>query len=765
MPTTQSSKEHHVAVLAFPFGSHDLTILGLTRRLARALPKVQFSFLSTAKSNDSMFSAFKPEDIPSNVKPYDVEDGVPMDHVFSENPLEILELFLKAAHGNFKKGLDVAEIESGKKVTCLIADMFLTFVADMAKGMEASWIPLCVAVPYVLSAHVYTDLIRRLYNNDGAKFEPQTLDFIPGLNGFRFSDLSEEILPRESGETFFSYELSKIGCLLPQATAIVMNFCQELYSAPLLEDLKFVFPNLLNVGFLTQELPPPELPPSDSDQTGCLLWLDKQEPKSVAYIGFGTVASPEGNELTAIAEALEESKIPFIWSLNENCKRHLPNGFIQRTKNYGKIVSWAPQSQILGHVSIGVFVTHCGANSVFESVANEVPMICRPMFGDHGVNGRLVEEIWGIGVKVEGIVFNKSGLLKSLKLVLGQENGREMRQRSRALRELVLKAAEPSGSASQDFKTLLYDELGDEIISILFIARLASIQAIEANSNVDTEKIVTYWVLFSLISLFESTFMGLLQWLPFWPYMKLTIICWLMIPGFDGAFYVYNHFVHPCLYMDVQTIINWFKKQREFLLEDNFLANGSEALHKLIANESKGREPSMLQKDIKPVQVMEEKEIAAVNSIPETEPNACETQANMLAVACPESKVTTCWELSEIPSDQKQVQKEWTCALCLVTTTCEHDLKMHLRGLRHRAAFVEKMKANNSKKEAEKRAGTSQQIRMNHARNYMNSQFRCSICNIFCCRSEDLDGHLRGKKHLARIEELNNSLVGGKLIA
>ncbi|OMO85285.1 Zinc finger, U1-type [Corchorus capsularis] len=307
----------------------------------------------------------------------------------------------------------------------------------------------------------------------------------------------------------------------------------------------------------------------------------------------------------------------------------------------------------------------------------------------------------------------------------------------------------------------------------------ASIQAIEANSNVDTEKIVTYWVLFSLISLFESTFMGLLQWLPFWPYMKLTIICWLMIPGFDGAFYVYNHFVNPCLYMDVQTIMSWFKKQREFLLEDNFLANGSEALQKLIANESKGREPSMLQKDIKSVQVMEEKEIASVKTIPETEPNASETQANMLAVACPESKVTTttCCDLSEIASDQKQVQKEWTCALCLVTTTSEHDLKMHLRGLRHRAAFVEKMKAKNlhtkpkvsmaSKKEPEKRAGagspTSQQIGKNHAREYMNSQLRCSICNIICCRSEDLNCHLRGKKHLARIEELNNSLVGGKL--
>ena len=65
-----------------------------------------------------------------------------------------------------------------------------------------------------------------------------------------------------------------------------------------------------------------------------------------------------------------------------------------------------------------------------------------------------------------------------------------------------------------------------------------------------------------------------------------------MIPHFDGAFYAYNHFVHPVLYIDVKTIINWFKKQQEFVLKDNFLAeadkyikaHGPEALEKLIAS-------------------------------------------------------------------------------------------------------------------------------------------------------------------------------------
>ncbi|XP_040970072.1 anthocyanidin 3-O-glucosyltransferase UFGT [Gossypium hirsutum] len=412
MSATQSLKEKHVAVLAFPFGSHDLTILGLACKLARAAPNVQFSFFTIPKSNHSKFSTFK-FNVPNNIRTYDVEDGVPVNHVFSGNPVERLDLFLKATLGNFQKGLDVAVMETGRKVNCFVTDMFLTFAADMAEDMKATWIPLCVSIPHNLSAHVYTDLIRRLFSHVGGDKnggQHQTLELIPGLSPMHVKDLSDEILPRHSNETFFSDTLCKIGCVLPRSTAIVMNFCQELYPTPLFDDLKSI---------------------------------------------FGTAAAPPGEELEALAEAIEESDIPFIWSLNNDHKHHLPNGFLQRTNKRGKLVPWAPQAMVLGHASAGVFVTHCGANSVFESIANGVPMVCRPMFGDHWMIGRVVEEIWGVGVKVEGLVFTKSGVLESLKLVLGHEQGRQMRERIKALRELVLKAVAPSGSASQDFKTLV----------------------------------------------------------------------------------------------------------------------------------------------------------------------------------------------------------------------------------------------------------------------------------------------------------------------
>ena len=79
----------------------------------------------------------------------------------------------------------------------------------------------------------------------------------------------------------------------------------------------------------------------------------------MAYVSFGTVVTPPPHEIVAVAEALEASGFPFLWSLKEHLKDLLPRGFLERTSENGKVVAWAPQTEVLGHGSVGVFVTHC----------------------------------------------------------------------------------------------------------------------------------------------------------------------------------------------------------------------------------------------------------------------------------------------------------------------------------------------------------------------------------------------------------------------
>ncbi|XP_010916287.2 HVA22-like protein f [Elaeis guineensis] len=68
-------------------------------------------------------------------------------------------------------------------------------------------------------------------------------------------------------------------------------------------------------------------------------------------------------------------------------------------------------------------------------------------------------------------------------------------------------------------------------------------RAIESPSPHDDQQWLTYWVVYSLITLFELSCWKGLQWFPVWPYMKLVFCLWLVLPIFNGAAYIYENYV------------------------------------------------------------------------------------------------------------------------------------------------------------------------------------------------------------------------------
>ncbi|KAF8400372.1 hypothetical protein HHK36_013670 [Tetracentron sinense] len=438
MPT-----ESHVIVLAFPFGSHAAPLHTLVRKLATAAPDVTFSFFNTAKSNSSI-TALEDHDI-GNLKAYNVADGVPENYVYTGKRQEDIELFMKATPGNFKRAIEVAIEE--KKISCVMSDAFLWFAGDMAEEMKVSWVPLWLSGQFSLSSHFYTDLLRDMIAIAGREDEP--LDFLPGMSGFHIEDLQEGIVFGDM-ESPLSIMLHRMGQMLPRVAAIAINSFEEL-NPTITNDFKSKFQKCLNVGPFSIM----SSVPSDSDESGCLLWLDGQKTASVAYVGFGRLMTPPPHEQAALAEALEASGVPFLWSLKDSLKVNLPYGFLDRTKGRGNVVSWAPQLRVLAHPAVGVFVTHCGWNSVVESVMGGVPMICRPILGDHRLNGRMVTDVWQIGVGIEGGVFTRDGTMWGLDLILSKEKGKRMREKIGVIKEMMEKAIGPQGSSSENFKTLL----------------------------------------------------------------------------------------------------------------------------------------------------------------------------------------------------------------------------------------------------------------------------------------------------------------------
>ncbi|CAK7344584.1 unnamed protein product [Dovyalis caffra] len=112
----------HIAVLAFPFATHAAPLLSLVRKLSTMAPQTKFSFFSTKQSNNKLFQNGGRLE---NIKPYNVNDGLPEDYVFSmENSHEPVEYFLKAVPGNFKQAMDVAGQVIGREITCIMSDAF-----------------------------------------------------------------------------------------------------------------------------------------------------------------------------------------------------------------------------------------------------------------------------------------------------------------------------------------------------------------------------------------------------------------------------------------------------------------------------------------------------------------------------------------------------------------------------------------------------------------------------------------------------------------
>ncbi|CAI9782809.1 unnamed protein product [Fraxinus pennsylvanica] len=148
---------------------------------------------------------------------------------------------------------------------------------------------------------------------------------------------------------------------------------------------------------------PVELTGKKNGRHKCVEWLEKQEPKSVILVSFGTTTSLTDEQITELAIGLDQSGVKFIWVLRdadkcniftgENRKSELPQGFEERVRERGIVErEWAPQLEILAHSATGGFLSHCGWNSCMESISMGVPIAAWPMHSDQPRNAVLITE-------------------------------------------------------------------------------------------------------------------------------------------------------------------------------------------------------------------------------------------------------------------------------------------------------------------------------------------------------------------------------------
>jgi hypothetical protein len=199
----------------------------------------------------------------------------------------------------------------------------------------------------------------------------------------------------------------------------------------------------------------------------CLTWLDMQQPASVIYVSFGSIAVKSEKQLEQLALGLEGSGQPFLWVLRmdiaEGQAAILPEGFEERTKERALFVRWAPQVKVLAHASVGLFLTHSGWNSMLESMSMGVPVVGFPYFGDQFLNCRFAKEVWKIGLDFEDVdlderkVVMKEEVEDVVRRIMTTPEGKKMRDNVYRLKESAAKAFLPGGSSFLNLNTFVKD--------------------------------------------------------------------------------------------------------------------------------------------------------------------------------------------------------------------------------------------------------------------------------------------------------------------
>jgi UDP:flavonoid glycosyltransferase YjiC (YdhE family) len=107
---------------------------------------------------------------------------------------------------------------------------------------------------------------------------------------------------------------------------------------------------------------------------------------------------------------------------------------------------------VLAHDAVGGFVTHCGWNSVLESVMAGVPMVAWPLYAEQRMNRVFLEEEMGLAVAVEGydkddLVVEADEVASKVRWIMDSDGRRLLRERTLAAMRQAKEALREGGES------------------------------------------------------------------------------------------------------------------------------------------------------------------------------------------------------------------------------------------------------------------------------------------------------------------------------
>ncbi|KAM6150529.1 UDP-glucuronosyltransferase 2B17-like isoform 2-T2 [Erethizon dorsatum] len=178
-------------------------------------------------------------------------------------------------------------------------------------------------------------------------------------------------------------------------------------------DLEFPRPTLPNFDFVggLHCKPAKPLPKEMED------FVQSSGDHGVVVFSLGSmVANMTEDRANVIASALGQIPQKVLWRFDGK----KPDSLGPNTRLY----KWIPQNDLLGHPKTRAFITHGGANGVYEAIYHGIPMVGIPLFGEQHDNIATMKAK-GAAVKLDFKSISSTDLLNALKTVINNPSYKE----------------------------------------------------------------------------------------------------------------------------------------------------------------------------------------------------------------------------------------------------------------------------------------------------------------------------------------------------
>ncbi|KAG9141838.1 hypothetical protein Leryth_013961 [Lithospermum erythrorhizon] len=361
-------------------------------------------------------------------------------------------------------------------VTCVVSDGVMSFgikaAFDLGIPQVQFWTAsVCAFIGYL---H-YRELIKRgmfpfkddKYLTDGTL--NTHVDWIPGMPNIRLKDLPSFLRTTDPQDIMFDFMGEEAqNCL--NSSAIMFNTFDE-FEHEALQALvsKFNYPHIYTIGPLTlleKHVPESNVKCLNSSlwkpDSKVFEWLGQREENSVVYVNYGSVTTMSDEHFQEFAGGLANSKQSFLWVTRPDIVKGesgtLPDEFLDEVKDRGLLVNWCDQEKVLAHSSVGAFLTHCGWNSMMETVTAGVPVICWPFFADQQTNCHYSCEKWGIGMEIDHDV-RREEVAKMVREMMEGGRGEGMRKKAQEWKRIAEECTMVGGQSYCNFDRFIQEAL------------------------------------------------------------------------------------------------------------------------------------------------------------------------------------------------------------------------------------------------------------------------------------------------------------------